>query len=265
MRAAESAAPPADALSCDLPTGNASLRVAALPLAERDQLQTFLIEGPVAVRMEGCRLVPVKLCYARARASYTATPAETTLTLAREDDVLREVPAASERLTPIVREGRAIQITLLGAGRFDYQSKTLERHFDKKACEDATHIVTGYWVGALAIEEPDGKAIERSGDRTGCARASASPSAPPPGCSDLLTIDLAPLSMLTHPRPPRDSAGEEKERAGTRSPIVGGGAVKADQDAEGAVDEDEEKPVESSTACDPFDPFCNLDRRSSKP
>jgi hypothetical protein len=243
MRAPAQATSADDGGSCDLPKGDAFLRVAALPLAERDQLQTFLIEGPVAVRMEGCRLVPVKLCYARGRASYTPTPAETTLTLAREDDVLREVPAASERLGPIVREGRAVQITLLGAGRFDYQSKTLERHFGNDACKDATHIVTGYWVGALAIEEPDGKTIERSGDRAGCARASASPSAPPSGCSDLLTIDLAPL--------PRDSAEEEKARSGTRGHNLGegGGDKKGDE----------------STACDPFDPFCNLDRRSSKP
>jgi len=257
---AEAAAPPA---SCDLLEGATSLRVAALPHAERDQLQTWLLEGPVAVRMDGCRFTPVRLCYARASASYTATSAETSLTLTSESDVAREVPAASERLAPIVRAGRAVELTLLGAGRFDYQSNTLERHFNEDACKEATHIVTGYWVGALAIEERGGAAIERSGDRAGCARASASPGGPPPGCSDLLTLDLAPIAAITARAPAPQPAPPAPVVSGQHGPgtgiIRGGGSSEATDSAEGGVGK------EDRGACEPDDPFCNLDSRSKKP
>jgi hypothetical protein len=270
---------PSAELSCrSLPEGLSAQHVVALPLEERDALQKRLLEGPVAVTLEGCRLVVVQGCEMRASATYEANPLEASITLTSADDVEREMPLGTRSLTPRLSSGGPLRVTLLVAGQFSYGGAAISPS-SVEACKQATHVIASYGVGAFEIADASGAVIDKSGDRQGCARASGSTSAPPAGCSDVLAVKLVPLGGApSKEAADSDSDGvtddakkavaKQKKRAGSFDGDQGMPAGEEMMEGSGGIEEEEEKDKVDSPAapapgrgCDPRDPMCMFVKR----
>ncbi|MDC3957595.1 hypothetical protein [Polyangium jinanense] len=256
------APPPGESALCSpLPNEPASQRVVALPAAEREALEKRLEEGPVAVKLEGCKLVVVKACELRASAAYRAAPEDGSFTLSNEADIEREVPLGKGRLGTVVNGGRALEVKLAQAGRFTFGGATATPEATE-ACKEATHVVRGYTIGAFEVaESASGAPVEKAGDTEACAKGAANATTPPAGCGALVSIDLVALDLgadddtrrVEVSRPPSPITGEGK-RDEDADGFVGG--VDQGAPARGAVDVKEEGKPKPGKHCPPKDPLC---------
>lgn len=188
---------------CIMPADPGAARVAALAKPRREQLRAWLREGPVAVRFEACNMIPIPRCYGLGKASYAAAPHDDSIPLRTRGDLFREHPVASSRLQDLIHNGQSLRVDTFQAGHFSYDLAAIERHFDVAACRGATHVITGYALGAAAVfasrlRGPEAE-LEHAGDKDACARAGSSPLAPPTGCDELISVDLLPIGKLPPP------------------------------------------------------------------
>ncbi|MDI1451263.1 hypothetical protein [Polyangium sp. 6x1] len=258
--------PPPDAAVCSpLPDAPGSQRVVALLAAERDALEKRLADGPVALKLEGCRLVVVPACELRASARYTSAPEDGTLTLSSEADVEREVPLGKARLGAVMSGGHALQVKLAHAGRFSFVGATASPDA-VQACKEATHVVRGYTIGAFEVaEEGSGATVEKAGDREACAKGSANVTTPPSGCGALVSIDLVALHSADDdidrdarkgpdkpisPAPPTEAA-----QGGDGGAVPGGGFVGGVRGSTMKDAQEGGKP-QPKKHCAPDDPLC---------
>ncbi|MDI3290604.1 hypothetical protein [Polyangium sp. 15x6] len=253
--------PPGESALCSpLPNEPASQRVVALPAAEREALEKRLEEGPVAVKLEGCKLVVVEACELRASAQYEAAAEDGSFTLSNEADVEREVPLGKGRLGTVVNGGRAIKVKLAQAGRFTFGGATATPEATQ-ACKEATHVVRGYTIGAFEVaESASGAPVEKAGDTEACAKGAANATTPPAGCGALVSIDLVALHMgdddarrVELQRPPSPITGEARAAEGSDG-FVGG--VDRDAPARGASEGKDGGKPKPGKHCAPNDPLC---------
>jgi len=248
----------AEAMCSPLPDKPARQRVVGMPAAEREALEKRLEEGPVAVKLEGCKLVVVPACELRASAQYTAAREEGSFTLSSEADVEREVPLGKGRLGVVMSGGRAIHVKVAQAGRFTFGGATASPAATQ-ACKEATHVVRGYTIGAFEVAEAaSGATVEKAGDAEACAKGEANATTPPAGCGALVSMDLVALDMgddvahrieLQRPANPIPRGETKPEGA---DGFVGG--VDSSAPAQGGpTGKDGGKPQKH---CAPNDPLC---------
>ncbi|MDI1484581.1 hypothetical protein [Polyangium sp. y55x31] len=223
--------PPGEEAVCSpLPDKPGSQRLVALPAAEREALEKRLEEGPVAVKLAGCKLVVVPACELRASAQYRAEPEDGSFTLSNEADVEREVPLGKGRLGAVVSGGRTLRVKLAQAGRFTFGGATATPEATE-ACKEATHVVRGYTIGAFEVaESASGTPVEKAGDTEACGKGAANATTPPAGCGALVSIDLVGLNLGADD----DVDVDRVEIKQPPAPITGE-AARGDEASEGSV------------------------------
>lgn len=254
--------PPGEEAVCSpLPDNPASQRVVALPAAERVALEKRLEEGPVALRLEGCKLVIVPACELRASAEYKAEPEDGSFTLSNEADVEREVPLGKGRLGTVVSGGRALKVKLAQAGRFTFGGATATPEATE-ACKEATHVVRGYAIGAFEVaESASGTPVEKAGETEACAKGAANATTPPAGCGALVSIDLVALNLGADDdvdkdatrRPPKPITGADKAAESSESFVDD---IDSGAPGRGANEAKEGGKPKPGKHCAPNDPLC---------
>jgi len=257
------------AVCSPLPTAPGSQRVVAMPAAEREALEARLAGGPVAVKQEGCKLVVVPACELRADTRYTPEAEEKTITLSNGADVDRDVPLGKERFDAALSAGHPLTVKLAQAGRFTFGGATATTDA-KAACQEATHVIRAFTVGAFEVAEAgSGATVEKAGDREACGKGSGS-GKPAAGCGSLVSIELValhasddieerphkPSSPITPPSPitgPAEMAGGDGKPGGMVGGTPRGEQLGGESEGRGVTGKDQGRPLKF---CPPKDPLC---------
>ena len=187
--------------------------------ADRGALESAAKQGTVVVRYADCELQLLARCKAPGSYRYTAlSPKQEQIAIKDEDALYANIPVGAASLSGKLREGEQLDVNLKIVGQFGIDKDHLANRSVSGDCAEATHFVTALSIGAFELNtirssEAGGGAsafgagvgadrsrrsesLRRDGDMSECGSSTARPSeaGPPPGCSAVLRVTLAPLA-----------------------------------------------------------------------
>lgn len=178
------------------------------PTAVRAALETRAQTGRVVLRHTGCEVEVLEHCYAEGAYAYSSKGTEKqTVSIDGADALYETIPVGASDLEGRLGGGK-LTVEMTVAGRYDASSKTVPADELRGECEGATHVVTGWTVGAFEVSGKGG-VFHSVGDTDSCVEQKDA-QAPPPGCG-------APLSLELFALPGADEAAATAAAAAARA------------------------------------------------
>ncbi len=191
------------------------------PETSRGKLEALRRRGLVVVRYEGCEIEVLPACSVkleRGEYSYEAFERkQARVTIRNEDELFAQLPVGAIGLQSKLRAAGQLVIDMTVVGRYESGFHKVLRDQLKGECDNATHVVTDFSVGAFKFEagaDADvgasvkapvvGSAggssaakrelLARDGDVSACLQSKRTDALPPEGCGSLLQIEVTPLN-----------------------------------------------------------------------
>jgi hypothetical protein len=183
------------------------------PAADLVRLETQSKRGLVAVRYEATEIEVLDRCVVAGNYGFIgATPNEQTESIRTLDELHARVPMGFAKLEGALRASGELRVKMMVVGRRLANAPPPARIRSAGACERATHVVTGFVVGALEVRAASAQdtsggadalfggggvraaesreALSKSGELGSCGGAKSTAKEPPEGCGALLGLEL---------------------------------------------------------------------------
>lgn len=190
--------------------------VVDLKSSERSDLEIAMKDGVVAVRFDCKSLKIVKRCSAPGTYRFAGvTRKEDVIRMASQDELAANLPLGGASLGGGLSHGSTLDLALVTVGKKRTTASELSRPDLVGACEEATHVVRGVYVGAFALAtgtEAEVRAVAqlfgagvsgssgsgkkttaRDGDLEACRKSTPEATEPPTGCTAITRLELLPL------------------------------------------------------------------------
>lgn len=165
------AAVDAERSACQVALAQGSPLLTGWPAADRATFEALARAGGVAVEFSGCTLRLLPLCrpggrYTVDRTSITSDASD----LASGEELLSRLPLGAASLEAELRRSGRLSLQTHVAGQARLEGLDPARFPAAADCAGATHVVTGYSVGAFALRSGGGDArpLQSAGDADTC-------------------------------------------------------------------------------------------------
>lgn len=237
-------APDADSLArCKVQASATRPLITEWPATERSRLESRASTSLVVVSYSGCDMRVLDECRARGSYAFRATSvAVDGFTVADEDELWAKLPLGAAALEGELRRSGELALRYVVVGQREAVALDEGEVQLDGACDDATHVVAGYAVGAFELSshaaseaaagvdvlgtgagvagKSEKRVVRSGGDPQECTKLGtgrAGATAPPEACSAPIQLFLAPLPpSAIDPRP--DSAAVARASAPSASP-----------------------------------------------
>ncbi len=198
------------------------------PSADRAALESRARSGAVVLRYEACELEVLSSCTARGGYEFEAvTPKREQVSIRSRDELHARLPVGAVSLEAALDDSDRLAVDMTIVGHERLSRGPVARSELQGQCEDATHVVSGFSVGAFTLAS-ERDAVTEAGVKRGAAglggsrmrgktllasdgeRARCTAIRPvgeaPHGCSGVLHIEASPLtdSPAIDPGEPED-------------------------------------------------------------
>ena len=234
--------------SCRVKSPGAKPYLVELDPAERIAIETRAKTSMVVVRYDGCNLDVLSDCQLPGQYSYTASQVKRHVEdIESSDRLWATVPFAAGKVEATLKSAGGLRLSTALVGRYDADKRSAysDELRGEAGCRGATHIITGWTVGAFELyhaarndagagaevggtgagAEGTHRHVLRKSDGTlGACEAKQDAGEPPEGCRAAVRVTLARLTRraAAHTASPTGSlpAGEQTS-AGSAPPPPG--------------------------------------------
>jgi len=200
---------------CNTSSDNSRPLLVEWPSTQRGELEAELgrRDSLVVVRYTGCELEVLRGCKLEGHYSWTGISAKRDeLEIRNAGDVWANIPLAAARLVTAVERYGALHLDMQLIGQYSGTDHAPARERLAGRCDEATHVIGSFMVGAFEISSAAGGAFRAGaevygagagvgasrhegyfssdGDLDSCSDRYGSGSAPPDSCKSLLQIEL---------------------------------------------------------------------------
>ncbi|MBI3207261.1 MAG: hypothetical protein HYZ29_37330 [Myxococcales bacterium] len=219
---------------CKIRKNQSKPLVVEWPSGDRAELEARTRTGVVVVRYSGCELRILPECSTKGAYAYMpVTPKSDLVTIHDEDELYANIPVGAAGLEGTLKKTGQLNVSTTTVGRYVAYPSAVYRDELKGGCAGATHIISGFTVGAFeffaganasggggvsvlgagvgASSRAQRSTLSADGDARACRSAGADPTAPPAGCGALVRLEVAEILAPGQAR----STHNSKSRVGT--------------------------------------------------
>jgi tetratricopeptide (TPR) repeat protein len=221
---------PADQTKCGVAKSQSRPLIVEWNSADRQELESKVRQGVVAVRYQGCEMDVLERCTIPARYGYQGTTrAQDRVVMKDEDDLYAKLPVGAAGLEAKLQRSGQLTVDMNLVGRYEAQRATVSADDLQGDCTGATHFIYALSVGAFdfyagadadvgggvsvgnvgggASSTASRETLTKNGDPDACAKATPDDKAPPAQCGALIRIEVVPLGpsarqAVATPAPP---------------------------------------------------------------
>lgn len=225
---------PAGEAKCKVTKSQGKPLVVEWPSGDRAELEARTRNGVVVVRYSGCELRILPECSAKGAYVYMpVTPKSDLVTIRDQDELYANIPVGAAGLEGTLKKTGQLNVSTTTVGRYVAYPSAAYRDELQGACAGATHIISGFTVGAFeffagadasvaggasvlgagvgASSKAQRSTLSSDGDARACRGAPAGPNAPPTDCGALIRLETAEILAPGQTRATHSS----KSRIGT--------------------------------------------------
>lgn len=207
---------PKDQSKCGVTKSQAHPLIVEWPSADRQELESKVRGGVVAVRYRGCEMDVLERCSVPSKYGYLGTTrAQDRIVMKDADDLYTNLPVGAARLEGKLERSGQLTVDMSLVGRYEADKTTVRADELAGDCAGATHFIYGMSVGAFDFyagadanvggtvgvagfgagghSQATREALTKNGDPDACAKATSADKAPPEGCGALIRIEVVPL------------------------------------------------------------------------
>lgn len=163
------------------------------PPSERADLEVAAHAGAVVLHRAGCEVEVLRQCTAPGAYQYQSVKAsKSEVVVHSTEELSRLLPTNGHRISRFAQKPEGFTLTAVSVGQLKLDALPA-RGALRGECDRATHVVTAIRVGAFQVAAGK-EGLLSGGDASACEASEPGATEPPKSCSELIRLDLAPLS-----------------------------------------------------------------------